>query len=840
MKRLKKRIISAVLSALTLCLVTPKDIGNFGYNGTGFSASAEVIESINESEINFEYEIVSGGIIVTKWNDTGAKKASIPVKVKFEDKTLYVTGVDDFAFGLCDKLSVINVPYSLKLDKVGNTAFLTSSMVMDYLSGELPEDASTDDIVKYIADKSDYMGGNYTDDDLVELTEKLKRHMEKLDISESDTAQTKLMVCMMNIEEMGFSQTNTDKFYVWASTIPYNGLTLNGIPGTDMETYANGKGIKFADANFINGDANGDKVCNIRDAALITKKIAAGVAISVKENPSADYNGDGYVSILDADGIAADVVSEMIDSSGDEIIERESVDSREVSLSETQGMPGATVTMFLDVSAGDDFESLGAVLSWDDPDLEAGQAVSLNNSVVVSQKDINNIALGVYSPGPGALRNGSVAAIDFTIPADALPGTEYSVNFVKLDTFATTAEDITDSVGITGGKIIVADTMKLSENSIELSTGESRQLEVLGYEGDINWVSDNDSVATVKDGVVTGVGSGKATIYAVIGKIMLGCNVKVTSGLVTTTAITNPIVSKTTTVITTPVITNTMSATQNTTVSLTTSIYTNTGITVSKTLSSVTSVSSKVSDSNTSDTTSGTNVINTSSVSGTVVSQTTVSGIETSAPVTSGAVTDSTNRTTTTIKTTTVSDITTISSSSVSNSAVSSTSATTITTTGTQAPVTTTTLGSMALGEGENELDLSIGESFILVINDYDGDVIWISTNESVVKVDLNGCVSAVGEGVATIFAMFDGDYRSCTIEVKMSVILLGDANNDGVVKASDAAYIAKLLAEAALSGREISVENYTNADYNQDGKITAYDAALIAKYIANQALQPQ
>lgn len=68
--------------------------------------------------------------------------------------------------------------------------------------------------------------------------------------------------------------------------------------------------------------------------------------------------------------------------------------------------------------------------------------------------------------------------------------------------------------------------------------------------------------------------------------------------------------------------------------------------------------------------------------------------------------------------------------------------------------------------------------------------------------------------------------------------IVKGDANGDGHLRASDAAFIAKALAEASINGKKITVEDYPAADFNQDGKLTAADAAAIAKYLAEQSIK--
>ena len=64
-----------------------------------------------------------------------------------------------------------------------------------------------------------------------------------------------------------------------------------------------------------------------------------------------------------------------------------------------------------------------------------------------------------------------------------------------------------------------------------------------------------------------------------------------------------------------------------------------------------------------------------------------------------------------------------------------------------------------------------------------------------------------------------------------------GDANGDGKLAASDAAFIAKELAQSSISGEKITAEDYPAMDFNQDGKITAKDAADIARYLAEQSI---
>ena len=131
---------------------------------------------------------------------------------------------------------------------------------------------------------------------------------------------------------------------------------------------------------------------------------------------------------------------------------------------------------------------------------------------------------------------------------------------------------------------------------------------------------------------------------------------------------------------------------------------------------------------------------------------------------------------------------------------------------------------------------MTVGEKFILTVNGFDGEIVWISTDEKTARVDEYGYVQALKEGTATVFAVFNGMYRSCSVIIKPALIypdtVLGDANNDNKLTASDAAYIAKMLAHQKKDELPLW------SDFNQDGKITAGDAAAIAKYLAEQSIK--
>ena len=83
-----------------------------------------------------------------------------------------------------------------------------------------------------------------------------------------------------------------------------------------------------------------------------------------------------------------------------------------------------------------------------------------------------------------------------------------------------------------------------------------------------------------------------------------------------------------------------------------------------------------------------------------------------------------------------------------------------------------------------------------------------------------------------TISVVTTSQITKRTNEYGQTVILMGDANEDGILSALDAAVIARKLAE----GRSSEL-NKLAADYNGDGKVTAQDCADIANFLAKSSI---
>jgi len=110
-----------------------------------------------------------------------------------------------------------------------------------------------------------------------------------------------------------------------------------------------------------------------------------------------------------------------------------------------------------------------------------------------------------------------------------------------------------------------------------------------------------------------------------------------------------------------------------------------------------------------------------------------------------------------------------------------------------------------------------------------DGEITWKSSNPNIATVDINGHVLAKAEGEVVITAEVDGLIANCTVKVVDFPFILGDVNEDGKIKASDAVLVLKYVA----GNIELTDSQKLAADTSKDGKVKASDAVLILKYVA-------
>lgn len=140
-----------------------------------------------------------------------------------------------------------------------------------------------------------------------------------------------------------------------------------------------------------------------------------------------------------------------------------------------------------------------------------------------------------YSP---CIENGEIFSISLRVNEDAPAGTSY----FSLDgtEFTDGTLDVNTIPYSTGGGLslnveVPATGISLNESEIDLEKGEEQTLTATVEPADssdsVTWLSSDNSVATVENGVVTAVGAGTATITATAGDYSSECQVNVTSPL---------------------------------------------------------------------------------------------------------------------------------------------------------------------------------------------------------------------------------------------------------------------------------------------------------------------
>ena len=261
------------------------------------------------------YLISDGRAIITSVSTNGTY-FDVPETIEYEKNgeilQAPVTGIEDYAFGLCENLTAVYLPDSFTLDDTGNVAFLTSSAVMNFLDGELGSSATVNDIVRYVALKANYKNGNFTDEDLADVAVKLENKLGQIDVSKATTLEGKLMTLIMNVNNMGLNENLENSFNLWISSVTYDGFTLAAYEtATDVALYAQGReflGMQYKPlkviTDYVLGDANGDGKFSVRDAAYLASTIAKGIQLDITECPAADYNDDGKITVRDSASMA--------------------------------------------------------------------------------------------------------------------------------------------------------------------------------------------------------------------------------------------------------------------------------------------------------------------------------------------------------------------------------------------------------------------------------------------------------------------------------------------------------------------------------------------------------
>lgn len=268
------------------------------------------------------------------------------------------------------------------------------------------------------------------------------------------------------------------------------------------------------------GDANMDHVVDVRDAALIERDVnlrskskkgvmddfgrflTTGTRLS---DPS--YTTGGFSKII-ADNLAKDALKR---ASGQKLEQKNEDSDYSLSLSKANGFPGETVSIQVVIDANDAFESLDALIEWDNETLASSAAVAVNGTLCSSYNEEGMVSIVDY--GSGAIKDGAIANINFTIPENAVPGSQYEINFTSVETFTVisggTSEDISESANISGTKIVVnkpkysttpavTTTEPASETTVATTVSQVTETTVATtniLRGDAN----NDGVVNIRD-----------------------------------------------------------------------------------------------------------------------------------------------------------------------------------------------------------------------------------------------------------------------------------------------------------------------------------------------------
>lgn len=213
-------------------------------------------------------------------------------------------------------------------------------------------------------------------------------------------------------------------------------------------------------------DANLDHSVDVRDAALIARHAAR-----IQDNQKglmSDFakflvtgtrSINSYIYPGHAASIAQNLAREALNRASGKKIENQGNGDYSLSLSKANGLPGETITIQVVVDADDNFESLDALIEWDNRTLGSAAAVAVNGTLCASYAD--NGMLSVVDYGNGIVEDGAIASIDFTIPEDARPGTNFELYFSDIKNFSVingeqgNSVDVKNLANISGAQISV-------------------------------------------------------------------------------------------------------------------------------------------------------------------------------------------------------------------------------------------------------------------------------------------------------------------------------------------------------------------------------------------------
>jgi len=202
---------------------------------------------------------------------------------------------------------------------------------------------------------------------------------------------------------------------------------------------------------------------------------------------------------------------------------------------------GDTITLKIDMLNAVSFVAGNFTVKYDSTSLdfvsyEYGEVLRTNYMITIHPvEDEGKINIGYIArldAGTNLVKAGNVLTLKFKVKDDSK-----QINYVDFSCDTFKEKDGTDisyhtNRGIVDIHIPIKD-VKLDKNNLDLLVNESEQLNMsiepknTTENTNVTWLSSNEKVAIVNDGIVTAVGEGKATIIAKVGDIVTNCEVNV-------------------------------------------------------------------------------------------------------------------------------------------------------------------------------------------------------------------------------------------------------------------------------------------------------------------------
>ena len=210
------------------------------------------------------------------------------------------------------------------------------------------------------------------------------------------------------------------------------------------------------------------------------------------------------------------------------------------------------------VTLHEGIESIGAdaFKGTDIKDIEIPSTVKSIGAGAFSDTGITALEIPASVEVVGALpaRQGNMNALNIPIDPPGNPLTDKQELIIDAEgtIFGTSGSEAEKYAKENNIEFVDIDSVRLSKNKMNLIVGEEDNLQVKNYDGEVQWKSEDESIASVENGVVKALGEGTTNILAVIGDKTLSCKVAVSTTTVTTTCVTTTTTTTTTTDVSKP------------------------------------------------------------------------------------------------------------------------------------------------------------------------------------------------------------------------------------------------------------------------------------------------